>query len=258
MATIGLLHPGEMGAAIGAQLVGAGHRVLWASKGRSPQSRERAIAADLVDIESAAGLADASSVIVSICPPAAARDTARSVAGFAGVFVDANAIAPATARAVADLMASSGATYVDGGIIGGPPTMPGDMRLYLSGADADGVAALFDGTVVDVRQLGPDPTAASAIKVAYAAWTKGSAALLIAVREYASRQGIDDALIREWSESQPRLAAQYARAISSAQAKGWRWTDEMLEIANAFDALDLPDGFHQAAADVFGEYDRPD
>src|SRR5215469_8827155 len=118
--TIGLLNPGEMGAAVGHCLTAAGHSVLWASAGRTEQTARRAAAAGLTDAGTARQLAASSQVILSICPPHAALDVAWAVHGFTGLYLDANAIAPGTARAVAELITSNGGTYVDGGIIGPP------------------------------------------------------------------------------------------------------------------------------------------
>src|SRR5207249_1312463 len=115
--------------------------------------------------------------------------------GFDGLYVDANAVSPGTAREIADLITGSGGRYVDGGIIGPPPARPGATRLYLSGADAAEVAGLFAGTPLDARVVAGTATAASAVKVAYAGWTKGTAALLLALRALAREQGIEDALL---------------------------------------------------------------
>jgi 3-hydroxyisobutyrate dehydrogenase-like beta-hydroxyacid dehydrogenase len=250
-ATIGLLHPGEMGAAVGATLRGRGQDVLWASAGRSAETRQRAAEAGLGDARSLEELVRGSDVILSVCPPHAALEVAGSVAGFQGLFVDANAVAPATAREVAAVVAAGGAECVDGGIVGPPPRAPGTTRLYLSGAKAEMVAGLFAGTVVDARVLSDEVGTASALKMAYAAWTKGTAALLLAVGELAREEGVELALHEEWSLSLPELSERSQQAARSAEAKGWRWVAEMEEIASTFDAAGLPDGFHRAAAEVF-------
>ena len=138
---VGLLQPGEMGATIGNALVAAGHEVLWASEGRSDASRARA--EKFSDAGTVAALAARAEAVFSVVPPHAALDTARALAGYAGIYVDANAVAPATAREVG----SRFARFVDGGIIGGPP----DPRLYLSGEEAGTVAALFAGSPVDAQ-----------------------------------------------------------------------------------------------------------
>jgi 3-hydroxyisobutyrate dehydrogenase-like beta-hydroxyacid dehydrogenase len=252
--TIGLLHPGEMGAAVGKCLAGAGHRVLWAPEGRGAATKERADAAGLTGVALAEIIAR-SDVIVSVCPPHAARDVARQVAGFGGLYLDANAISPATAGEVAAIVAAGGAAYADGGIIGPPPVAPGLTRLYLSGPRAAEVQALFDGTDVGARVV-PPPGSASAVKMAYASWTKGSAALLLAARALAQAEGVEPVLLEEWALSQPGLEKRWDGAAAAAAAKGWRWVAEMEEIAAAMAAAGLPEGFHQAAADLYRRYQQ--
>ena len=252
--TIGLLHPGEMGAAVGQCLAGAGYRALWAPEGRSAATRERAAAAGL----EGCGLAEItarSDVIVSVCPPASALDVAHQVFGFGGLYLDANAISPATAGEVAAIVTAGGASYVDGGIIGTPPVTPGFIRLYLSGDRAGEARALFAGTPADARLVAP-PGTASAVKMAYASWTKGSAALLLTARALARAEGVESALLEEWGISQPGLERRSAAANESAAAKGWRWVGEMEEIAAAMAAAGLPEGFHQAAAEVYSGFQQ--
>jgi len=249
--TVGLLHPGEMGAALGAVLRGQGRRVLWASSGRSAGTRARADEAGLEDAGSVDELIRRSDVIVSVCPPHAALEVARSVAGFEGVFVDANAVAPATVCELLAVVDAGGGDGVDGGIVGPPPRTDRATRLYLSGSAAATVAELFAGSAVDGRVVSGEVGAASAVKMAYAAWTKGTAALLIAIRELASLENVEHALLEEWRLSLPELPERYERAARSAEAKGWRWVGEMEEISSTFSAAQLPGGFHQAAAEVF-------
>jgi len=96
MTTIGVLHPGEMGAAVGAALVSTGHDVIWASADRSQQSRQRAREAGLRDVLRVEALIAESELVLSICPPGAALQVARSAVGLRGMFVDANTISPDT------------------------------------------------------------------------------------------------------------------------------------------------------------------
>ena len=253
---IGLLHPGEMGAAVGQCLTTRGHTVLWASEGRGPDTAARAEAAGLTDAGSVKAVAGQAEVILSVCPPHAATDVAWAVHGFGGVYVDANAISPGTAREIAQMISDSGGRYVDGGIIGLPPMTPGNTRLYLSGKHAQDVAELFTGTALDARVISEAPAAASAVKMAYAGWTKGSAALLLAVRALAREEGVADTLLAEWALSQPSLTQRSQGSARSATAKGWRWIAEMEEIGASMAAAGLPDGFHQAAAEIFRRVPR--
>jgi 3-hydroxyisobutyrate dehydrogenase-like beta-hydroxyacid dehydrogenase len=259
---IGLLHPGEMGSAVAGCLTASGHQVLWLPSGRSPETAARATAAGLSAAGSLADLAGRADVILSVCPPHAALEVARSVAGarpaadgrppaLPRIYMDANAISPATAREARLVAESAGMSYVDGGIIGPPSgTTPGSTRLYLSGPLAAQVADLFAGTPLDARVIEGEVTA-SAVKMAYAGWTKGTAALILAVRELARAEGVEDTLLAEWALSQPDLPGRSRSAARSAAAKGWRWTGEMEEISASMTAAGLPGGFHDAAAEVF-------
>ena len=194
-------------------------------------------------------------MILSICPPHAALDVARQVAaaGYTGLYVDANAISVATAEQVSAVVTAAGATYVDGGIIGQPPEVAGHTRLYLSGPHAIEVRPLFNRSRLDARIAEGPLYAASSVKMAYAAWTKGSSALLLAARALARANGVERTLLAEWSLSQKALGDQSERSASAAAAKGWRWVAEMEEIAASMAAAGLPSGFHEAAADI---YDR--
>jgi 3-hydroxyisobutyrate dehydrogenase-like beta-hydroxyacid dehydrogenase len=257
MATVGLLHPGEMGAAVGGCLVSVGHEVLWDPAGRSRATTGRALAAELTGV-TFDRLITRCAVILSVCPPHAALDVAHQVAaaGYTGLYVDANAISVATAEQVCAAVTAGGATYIDGGIIGMPPEVAGRTRLYLSGPDADQVRQLFSRSRLDARVAEGPPYAASSVKLAYAAWTKGSAALLLAARALARASGVERTLLAEWSLSQPGLGDQSERSAAAAAAKGWRWVAEMEEIAASMGAAGLPPGFHEAAADIFDRASR--
>jgi len=223
-----------MGTAIGTALSTAGHEVLWVSAGRSEATRARA--GGFADVGTTAELCSRAEVIFSVVPPHASLEVAESLPPFAGIYVDANAIAPTTAVRVGATVAR----FVDGGIIGGPP----DPHIYLSGDEAAAVAALFADSPIEARAVAD----ASALKCAYAGWTKGSAALLLAIRAYAQATGVWEALAAEWP---PELHETLAAAERSSAKKGWRWIGEMEEIAGALAAADLPPGFHAAAAEVY-------
>jgi 3-hydroxyisobutyrate dehydrogenase-like beta-hydroxyacid dehydrogenase len=257
MATVGLLHPGDMGAAVGGCLVSVGHEVLWDPAGRSRATTGRALAAELTGVAFGRLIAR-SSVILSICPPHAALDVAHQVAaaGYSGCYVDANAISAGTAEEVSAIVTAAGAAYVDGGIIGPPPEVAGHTRLYLSGPQANEVRPLFSRSRLDARIAEGPLYAASSVKMAYAAWTKGSSALLLAARALARAGGVERTLIAEWQLSQQALGDQSERSASAAASKGWRWVAEMEEIAASMAAAGLPSGFHEAAADIYDRASR--
>jgi 3-hydroxyisobutyrate dehydrogenase-like beta-hydroxyacid dehydrogenase len=242
MTILGLIHPGAMGASIGAAAVAAGTPVAWASAGRSAASAQRA-----------AALVARCEVVVSVCPPGAAHEVAGTVAalGFDGVYVDANAVAPATVRGIGAAIERGGARFVDGGIVGPPARQPGSTRLYLAGAEAGAVAALFEGSVLGTVVIGDEIGRASALKMAYAARGKGASALLLAVRAFARAEGVERELLDEWAISLPEMRERSDRTAQGTAPKAWRFSGEMLEIADSFEVAGLPGGFHHAAATLY-------
>jgi 3-hydroxyisobutyrate dehydrogenase-like beta-hydroxyacid dehydrogenase len=245
-----------MGAALGAALAGAGHSVRWASEARSAETAARAAAAGLVDVGTAAEVVASSDMIISICPPHAAPEVAGALGAFTGIYLDANAVSPETARSICRVVVEGGGRFVDGGVIGPPPLRGGTTRLYLSGPDAIEASEAFATPLVETHVVSEWPGAASALKLAYAAWTKGTAALLLAIRAAATAENVDDWLLDEWRTSQPTLSERSAQAARSAVTKGWRWDGEMEEIAAMFAADGLPGGFHRAAAEIYRSIPR--
>ena len=239
-----------MGASIGAALVAGGHGTSWVATGRSAETAKRARDAGLSRVETLDAGVRGAELVISVCPPHAAVDVARQVhdTGFGGIYVDGNAVSPATAATVHRLF---GARYVDGGIIGPPAWRAGATRFYLSGVHARTAAALFEGSLVDARAIGTAATQASALKMSYAAFTKGSSALLLAVRALAQAYGVSEELLAEWDISQHGLRTRSAGTAKSTSQKAWRFEGEMREIAATFAQAGLPSGFHEGAAELY-------
>jgi 3-hydroxyisobutyrate dehydrogenase-like beta-hydroxyacid dehydrogenase len=247
---LAVLHPGAMGAAVAACLVGRGHEVGWLCTGRSEASLQRAEQAGLTAFDDLADLLGRADIVFSICPPHAALEVARRLAGFQGIVVDANAVSPETSELIGRTVTAGGARYVDGGIIGPPPVTVGTTRLYLAG-DSREVASLFAGSPLDVVRLAGAPPAASALKMTYAAWTKTTAALLVSIRRTAAALGVEDDLANEWAISQPGLPGAWLLAQQKSDEKAWRWSYELAEIGRTFAAVGEPEGFGAAASQVF-------
>jgi 3-hydroxyisobutyrate dehydrogenase-like beta-hydroxyacid dehydrogenase len=247
---LAVLHPGAMGAAVAACLVGRGHEVGWLRTGRSEATLQRAEQAGLTPFDDLAELLAHTDIVFSICPPHRALEVARQLAGFRGIVADANAISPQTSVLIGRTVTGGGARHVDGGIIGPPPVTPGTTRLYLAGDDGE-VANLFAGSPLDAVALTSAPPAASALKMTYAAWTKTTAALLVSIRRTAAAYGVDDDLVNEWAISQPHLAGAWLQARQQSHEKGWRWSYELAEVGKTFAAVGQPEGFGAAASQVF-------
>jgi 3-hydroxyisobutyrate dehydrogenase-like beta-hydroxyacid dehydrogenase len=252
---VGILHPGEMGISVAASIQAGGHAVYWSSEERSQKSRERAKKFRLQDAGGMADFCDTCDLIVSVCPPHAAEDVAGQVlaSAFRGTYLDANAISPQRAGRIGKLMEMAGVDFVDGGIIGGPAWEAGQTWLYLSGNRAAEAAALFASGPMETTIIGDAIGRASALKMCYAAYTKGTSALLSAILAAAEGSGVRHELEEEWSRSWPGFAEQTQERIRRVTAKAWRFEGEMEEIAATFQGLGLPPGFHQAAGQIYGQ-----
>ena len=258
---IGLIGVGDMGAAIGRRLIQHGLQVVTALDGRSEAGRRRARQAGIEDAGGLADLGAAVRLVLGVLPPAQALAAARTVAtvlGDGATYADLNAISPETAGNVNSAIEAAGLRFADGSIIGGPPERASDgsgPRIYLCGDAADSLAFL-DGYGLDIRIMNAPVGAASALKMCYAAMTKGTTALQLAMLATAQRAGVGATLAAELAGSQAQRYARMQSGIPAIPAKSGRWVHEMEQIADTFRANGLPDGFHRAAATVFRQLSR--
>lgn len=250
MKNVLLLHPGEMGTSIGANLAKKELEVFWVPNGRSSATSTRAEANGFKDTANLEAALRSAQVVLSICPPEFALELARQVAdlGFNGIFVDGNAVSPETSLEISKLFSGQ---YVDGGIVGPPAWQSGTTRFYLSGKKAPEIAELFGDTWVEANVCSEAPGAASALKMAYAAYTKGSGALLLGIVALSEHYGVSQNLSDEWDLSMPGLSTRSAQSAKGTSGKAWRFVSEMNEIEKTFQAANLPGGFHQAAAEIY-------
>ncbi len=253
MTKIGILHPGDMGVSIAASAVNSGHEVYWVSANRSDKTRRRAEEHGLMEVDSLIHLCKTSEIIFSVCPPHAAEDVANSVIeyGFRGCYLDANAIAPQRAKKIGELMNSNGIRFIDGGIIGGPAWNPKETTLYLAGKDSNIIADCFSSGPLETRIIGDEIGKASALKMCYAAYSKGTTALLAAILATAESLGVRDELYKQWDMDDSNFSEQTNRRATRVTAKAWRFEGEMREIASTFEEAGLPSGFHEAAAETY-------
>jgi len=255
---VGLLHPGEMGISVGASIKKSGRGVYWVSEGRSQKTKERAASQDLKDAKTLQQLCDTCSVIFSVCPPHAAEDVASQVVScsFSGLYIDANAISPQRSVSIGKNMDKAGISYVDGGIIGGPAWQPGTTRMHLSGKQAALAADCFSAGPMETNIIGSSVGKASALKMCFAAYTKGTTALLCGIMSTAEALGVRDELFEQWKIPGPDFADQSVQRVRGVTKKAWRFIGEMEEISSTFEAAGLPGGFHAAAADIYRRLDQ--
>ena len=256
MRSVALISPGDMGQAVGALLVHGGVRVLVCLAGRSERTHTLARTAGFTDVPTLDTLVRESELLLSIVPPAQALAVARDVAaalratGARLTYVDCNAIAPRTARDVAAIVAPTGSGFVDAGIVGGPPRDAPSPHFYASGPDRARFGALGDAGL-DVRLLGDEVGEASAVKMCYAALTKGTTAIATELLVAARKLGVYDTLVAELRDSQAAQAKRMADAVPAMSGKAHRWIAEMEEIARTFEDVGLTPLIFQGAAEMY-------
>jgi len=253
MAKIGILHPGEMGISIAASAMNSGHDVFWLSENRSDQTRQRAEKQNLIEMQVLPKFCQTCEIIISVCPPHAAEAVAKLVVEgrFRGFYLDANAISPQRSIRMGQMMGEKNIHFIDGGIIGGPAWKPKETWLYLSGKKANVIAGFFKNGLLETKIVGDEIGKASALKMCYAAYSKGTTALLTAVLATAESLGVREELYEQWDFDNSGFSEQVNRRVIRAAAKAWRFEGEMREIASTFQEAGLPTGFHEAAAEVY-------
>jgi 3-hydroxyisobutyrate dehydrogenase-like beta-hydroxyacid dehydrogenase len=254
--TVGLLSPGDMGHAVGAVLVNNGIRVITCLEGRSERTAGLAKKAGIEPVDSYETMVREAEIMLSILVPARAGSAAELVAkaldaaGERITYVDCNAIAPQTVQEIGDIITATGSTFVDGGIIGGPPKPGVWNRIYISGPETEKASELA-GYGLDVRAIGKEIGQASGLKMVYAALTKGTSALALELLVAAKRLNLYDALISEWELSQADRYESFKRGLQSVPSKAYRWVGEMEEIAKTFGDVGLTPKILEGAAEMY-------
>ena len=254
--TVGVLSPGEMGAAVGAVLHRHGLRVVTCLEGRGDWTARRAKEAGIEALPSYDELVREADILLSILVPAQARAVADLVAQALGrtgatlAYVDCNAISPRTVREVARTVTEAGAQFVDAAIMGGPPTVQEGPRFYASGPEPQPFEALRQHGL-DVHVMGQDVGQASGFKMVYGATTKGIAALWMELMVAAEAMGLRDALEAELARGDNLSRQRVERFMSGMAPRSARYVGEMVEIAATFEGVGLTPKMLLGAADMF-------
>jgi L-threonate 2-dehydrogenase len=239
--TVAIMAQGTMGAGVGKRLGERGAAVRTLLSGRSEASAGRAKTAGMQPVADERELLAGADYFLSILPPDQAEALASRLApalqslARKPVYVDCNAVSPQTAARVAAIVEPTGAAFVDGGIIGGPPRDGYSPAIYASGPQAQRTRPIGDHGI-DWRIIEGPVGAASGLKMSYAGITKGTTAIAAAMLLGAARFGCAEALIAELSSSQPEMLGRMKKSIPGMYDKAYRWVGEMEEISDFLDA----------------------
>jgi L-threonate 2-dehydrogenase len=254
--TVAIIAQGSMGAGVGKRLHENGAEVRTLLSGRSAESAERARAAGMKPAADERALLEGADFFLAILPPSEVENLAHRLAPALSalrtkpIYVDCNAISPQTATRVAAIIEPTGAKFVDGGIIGGPPRAGYSPAIYASGAAAGETAVLRDWGL-DWRAIDGPVGAASGLKMSYAGITKGTTAIAAAMLLGAARFGCGEALIAELSKSQPEMLQRMRRGIPGMYDKAYRWVGEMEEISDFLGASPPSSDMYAAIARLY-------
>ena len=254
--TVAILSPGDMGHAVGRSLGEHGLDVVTCLQGRSERTKELARRGNIRDLPTLEDMVSEADLVLSILVPAEAVNVARQVAdalrntGADVFFADCNAVSPRTSATMASIVDGAGGRYIDASIIGGPPGTGRAPRFYASGPNAEIMMELHDKGIT-VRHLGDAIGRASGIKMCYAALTKGTWALHIALLTAAEAMGLSAELRTEFSSSQADRLDRMQTDLPGLPANAHRWVGEMEEIAATFEQAGVTPFFHRGAAEVY-------
>ena len=254
--TVAIMSPGDMGHAVGQVLSESGIDVITCTDGRSQRTKNLAEMAGLRQVATLEDMVIQADLVLSIMVPSKAMSFVREISPHfessktPTYFADCNAVSPQSALAMAEVINQAGGKFIDGGIIGTAPTKGDTPRFYVSGPDASVVMEL-DGRGIIVKAIGNKVGQASGIKMCYAALTKGTNTLHVALLTAASRMGLTDDLRKEFEFSQKSHLAAMEKGISRLPANAHRWIGEMEEIAATFENLGVTPNFHKGAAEIY-------
>jgi len=254
--TIAIYSPGDMGSGVGKVLGENGFDVITSLDGRSSRTKDLAASSKIRDVGSLDNMVKEADLILCIMVPSNATAAAELVAesmrttGETTYYADCNAISPDRTRTIGEIISSAGGKYIDGGIIGGSPNRGEAPRFYVSGPNASAMSDL-DGKGIAVRDMGGEIGHGSGIKMCYAALTKGTSTLQIALLSAAEAMGLSDQLRAEFESSQPNALKQMDTGISRLPPNAHRWIGEMEEISDTFEQVGVSPFFHKGAADIY-------
>ena len=254
--TIAIYSPGDMGSGVGRVLGESGYQMITSLAGRSSRTQELAKSANIRDVGSVDNMVVEADLILCIMVPSQAAGAAELVGasirstGVSTYYAECNAISPNSTRAIGEIISNAGGKFIDGGIIGGSPNRASAPRFYVSGRHAS-VMTELDGKGIDVRDMGGEIGHGSGIKMCYAALTKGTSTLQIALLSAAEAMGLSDQLRAEFESSQPAALKQMDTGISRLPPNAHRWIGEMEEISATFEQVGVSPFFHQGAAEIY-------
>lgn len=253
---IGFMTPGDMGQAVAMQLKDKGYTVFTALEKRSDRSRKMAADAGLTDLGSIARMTAECDLVMSVMNPGAGLEFATEAAAAIKaqarkpLFIDCNAVAPDTMREIDAVIRDAGARCLDGGLVGPPPRGGAKVNLYVAGAGAEDLKQI-ENEFLRVHVLSERLGDASAVKMCYSAFNKGTQGLMLETLMAAHRLGVQDIVEQQLLSSRADMYNWLLKSLPLLPPKAYRWVPEMHEIARTFEGVGMTPRIFQGQADMF-------
>lgn len=168
----------------------------------------------------------------------------------APLFVDCNAIAPDTMRAIHEKITAADRRCADAGIMGPPPTDSVKSRLFVSGPEARVLEQLATPQL-SIHVMSERIGDASALKICDAVMAKGVTAMLLQMLVVARRLGIEDALDDQCEGPRRYFHDWIIRTLPIVPPKAYRWVPEVEQIAQTFESAGMSGDMMRAAMEVY-------
>jgi 3-hydroxyisobutyrate dehydrogenase-like beta-hydroxyacid dehydrogenase len=233
--TVGLLYPGEMGAAFARLLIAGRTRVVTTLAGRSENTARLARDAGVIVLDSLKDVVRESQVILSLVAPSAAAQVADEFCELAhlsprlALYVDANSIGPEQARSIAEKLAAVNRDFVDAAINGLARNISTSGTLYLSGTRASEFEKLV-ANAMRLRILGTEPGQASTMKMLLGGLSKGLCALFMELAIMAQRREMLPQMLEACAMIYPGVTAVVDRMLPTYAKHADRRAAEMREL----------------------------
>jgi hypothetical protein len=242
----------------------------------SRDTLDRIKSAQITNVSTYEDLVVQADIILSIVPPRDAIANARRIIDACRstsvikraqrtpslTYVDLNAISPRSAKTIASLITSEASPtaprkrtssfsfksepeiqpipvkFLDGGIIGPPPSLQADETwkcpsIVVSGPRAHSLDEELSA-ILNLKHISDFIGPASALKACFASLSKGFTALSILSFTTAAACGVLPELQKHLAEFNPAGGATAARGLVGMPPKAYRWVDEMTEIGETF------------------------
>lgn len=166
--------------------------------------KERAATANVTLLENPASVIQTADLIIAAVPGSKALQAVESIIGnltSSKVYADVSTSSPITKQKIASLVASAGALFVDGALMGSLPQQRHKVPMLLSGSGADKFIEQMRSYHMSMEKVSEKAGDAIAIKLVRSVFMKGIASLQVEMLEAAAKLQVEDKVLASISHT---------------------------------------------------------